>query len=75
MNFNDPLWNKKITITLPAVQWLSVHGNTSLGLRHPENKGLSRQYSAGFLMKLEGLLLDEGLFSLDDISSIHDFKN
>lgn len=74
MNLTDPSWYKKITITMPALQWLSVLGNTSLGLKHSSHKDHSRQTTAGFLMKLEGLLIDENLISLDDISELHNIR-
>lgn len=71
MNIKDPNWNKDITITLPAFQWLGIHGNTCLGLRHPENKGPSRALVISFLIKLEGMLLEESLLTPEDISYIH----
>ena len=71
MNTQDPNWKKDITITLPAYQWLTVHGNACLGLRHPENTRSSRGPTITFLVKLEGLLLHKSLLTPDDITHIH----
>lgn len=71
MNTQDPNWNNDISITLPAYFWLSVHGNVCLGLRHPENKGTSRNMAITFLTRIENVLLRESLLSPEDISLIH----
>ena len=71
MNLNDHRWHEKITLSLSAIQWISVHGNTCLGLRHPDNKGTSRSSAIDFLLKLEGKLLEKSLLSPEEVSLIH----
>lgn len=48
------------TLTLTGIEWLSLHGNASLGLRHPQNIGASRVQAEHALEKIITLLENTG---------------
>ena len=71
---NSEKVEEPITITRRALDWLAVHGNVCLGLRHPNNIGPSRAMVEKFLADLEAELLACGLLSPADIAEIHQLE-
>lgn len=59
-------------IELPLFGWLAVHGNLLLALRHPENAGKSRQLIEDIVAMLEGLFLDSGLLTEEQVLTMHE---
>lgn len=59
-----------VALELPMLSWLAVHGNLLLALRHPENAGTSRQLVEDVVAALEGLFLDSGLLSEEQLAAI-----
>lgn len=51
--------------------WLAVHGNLLLALRHPENTGHGRQLVEDVVATLEGLFLDSGLLTEEQVLTMH----
>jgi hypothetical protein len=46
---------------------MTIHGNLCLALRHPDNKGTSREYIEQFVVKIGRLLVERGLMSQEQL--------
>lgn len=51
---------KAISIMSNGITWTAIHGNLCLALRHPDNKGPSRELIIKFVKKLGEVLEQEG---------------
>lgn len=49
---NPHFWRKEITIKLNVITLMAVHGNLLLALRHPQNRGESRDLVIDFLKQI-----------------------
>lgn len=64
-------FEKHISIQLPAISWLAVHGNLCLALRHPENIGPSRTLAKSAILTIEAALLALDIMDQEDIEKVH----
>jgi hypothetical protein len=64
------LANKKMAVSAPLLTWLTIHGNICLALRHPANRGDSRQYAIAFVKQLGQALVKEGAISQEELEEI-----
>lgn len=64
--------NELIEVGVPALMLMAVHGNLRLALRHPENKGPSRELTEDFIELAEEAMKEVGLIDDEDIRNIHD---
>lgn len=64
-----------ITMSFTAIQLMAIHGNVCLGLRHPQNRGISRAIVKSFILDAEKKLVECGLLNEDDIRKIHRVEN
>lgn len=61
-------WTAPLTIAAPGLTWMSVHGNLCLALRHPLNRGASRDLVERFLLELGGKLVDAGVLTPEELA-------
>jgi hypothetical protein len=47
-------------VQLTGIQWLALHGNASLGLKHPANRGPSRAQVVPALERILTMLFETG---------------
>lgn len=67
----DEQYETKITITFPMLNWMVIHGNMSLGLRHPKNNGPSKPIARAILRILEIKFIELGFADQEDLDVIH----
>lgn len=60
---NTALAEKKFTVEAQALTWMAVHGNLCLALRHPDNRGASRERMITIIKDLGKLLVDSGFMT------------
>lgn len=53
------------------INWMAIHGNLSLALRHPKNYGPSRALVETILKILEGVFIERDFADEEDIDHIH----
>lgn len=51
------------TVTAELIQWVAVHGNLQLALRHPMNVGPSRAIVESFIEDLGAWLVEQGMLT------------
>jgi hypothetical protein len=49
------------------LEWLAIHGNLCLALRHPQNQGDSRALLVGFVHRLSKLLVERGILTAEEM--------
>jgi hypothetical protein len=54
----EELVQKQVSVTTNLLTWLAIHGNLCLALRHPQNRGPSRQYVTNFTKNLGKKLVE-----------------
>ena len=54
-------------VTANHLTWLAVHGNLCLALRHPANKGPSRQWVLTFVKDLGKALVKWGVITEEEL--------
>lgn len=59
-----------IPVVAEAMVWMVVLANVRLALRHPANHGDLGDYAQQFADRLEQALLDEGVYSAEDIAEL-----
>jgi hypothetical protein len=64
------LTKKKMLVSAPLLTWLTIHGNICLALRHPQNRGSSRQYAIEFVKQLGRALVKAGAISQEELYEI-----
>lgn len=57
-----------VTVEESVFVWMAVHGNLSLALRHPDNRGASRGYVQDFARKLGRLLVEKGVLTAAELA-------
>jgi hypothetical protein len=61
------LVSKTGTITANLHTWLTIHGNVCLALRHPQNRGPSRQIALVFVKELGKALVRWGAITEEEL--------
>lgn len=64
-------WTREIRMTFTALEWMVIHGQISLALRHPENKGPSRSYAELVLRQIERRFRELNVLDDQDLARIH----
>ena len=59
-----------IPVVAEAMVWMVVLANVRLALRHPDNHGDLGDYAQVFADRLEQALVDEGVYSPEDIAEL-----
>jgi hypothetical protein len=59
---------KHVTVDGTLLDWMAVHGNLCLALRHPQNQGETRALIVSMIHKLGTLLVDEGILTADEMN-------
>jgi len=58
---------KPYRITLTGIQWLALHGNAALGLKHPQNTGgSSRPFCEEALKEILEVLRNTGCLTIQE---------
>jgi len=70
MNKDQKLLLKTAQVTTNYLTWLGVHGNLCLALRHPMNKGPSRQWVFAFVQDLGKSLVKWGVLTEQELKKI-----
>jgi len=65
---NPEFWKKDAAIKANMITLMSIHGNLCLALRHPQNKGRSRQYVVEFVKKLGRFLVETGAITEEQLA-------
>jgi hypothetical protein len=60
---------KHVTVDGTLLDWLAVHGNLCLAMRHPGNDGPSRSIVVSVIYRLGKVLVDEGILTPDELES------
>jgi hypothetical protein len=60
--------HKHVTVDATLLDWMAVHGNLCLALRHPQNQGESRALLVSMIHKLGRLLVDEGILTAEEMN-------
>jgi len=55
------------SVTTNLLIWLAIHGNLCLALRHPQNKGASRQLVMKFVKELGQKLVRWGVITKEEL--------
>ena len=58
---------EQASLSATLLEWMTVHGNICLGLRHPENQGPSRGYALAVRDRIADLLIARGVLTPDQI--------
>lgn len=58
-------------ITTNQLTWLAIHGNLCLALRHPQNKGASRQLVINFVNHLGSKLVEWQVITIEELEAAH----
>lgn len=66
MNPAVALEKTKVEATL--LDWMTVHGNLCLALRHPQNSGPSRATVVKMIHVLGKLLVDKGMLTQEELN-------
>lgn len=59
---------KHVIVDGTLLDWMTVHGNLCLALRHPQNKGESRALVVSMVYKLGTLLIKEGILTAEEMN-------
>jgi hypothetical protein len=65
MNVDKAL--ERATLDASLLEWMAIHGNLCLALRHPENSGGSRALVVKAIDQIGKLLVERGLLSQAEI--------
>lgn len=71
MNLDADLLRQRVTVELPLIAWLAIHGNLCLALRHPQNRGPSRLTCIDALERLAELIIEHGLMTREEMAEAH----
>lgn len=63
----DEMLKSRKTVEADLLTWMAIHGNLSLALRHPQNKGPSRAYVARFVKRLGQWLVEQGVVTQEEL--------
>lgn len=63
----DELLKTRKTVEADLLTWMAIHGNLSLALRHPQNKGPSRAYVAAFVKSLGQWLVEQNVLTQEEL--------
>jgi hypothetical protein len=67
MNLDKAL--EKATLEFSMLQWMAIHGNLCLALRHPNNTGASRALVATAIDEISKLIVARGLLTQAEIDA------
>jgi hypothetical protein len=67
MNLDKAL--ERATLDASLLEWMAVHGNLCLALRHPNNSGGSRALVAKVVDQISKLLVERGLLTQAEIDA------
>jgi hypothetical protein len=56
-----------VAVEAPMLTWVTVHGNLCLALRHPENRGQSRELCLDLVRRLADLIVSEGIMTPEEM--------
>lgn len=73
--FTEEELSRIVVVEMNVLEWMAIHGNVCLGLRHPKNTGPSRMCAEKFLSVIEDALLMTGVFNTKMIQEIHKVEN
>ena len=59
---------KHVTVDATLLDWMAVHGNLCLALRHPQNQGESRALVVGMIHKLGTLLVTYEILTAEEMN-------
>jgi hypothetical protein len=54
-------------LTATLLEWMTLHGNLCLGLRHPENQGPSREFAIRVRDRIAALLIEREILTLEEV--------
>lgn len=54
-------------VEAPMLTWVTVHGNLCLALRHPENRGQSRQLCINMVRQLSEMIVAAGVMTQQEM--------
>lgn len=63
----DELIRTYRSIDANLMTWMAIHGNLSLALRHPGNRGPSRAYVVRFVKDLGKWLVEQGVLTQEEL--------
>lgn len=66
MDISKALIPAEVVATLH--EWLTVHGNLCLALRHPENTGPSRVLIVGMIYRIGKILVEGGVLTQEELN-------
>src|SRR5262245_16053585 len=67
INISTEKFLEQATLTASLLDWMTVHGNICLGLRHAENQGPSRAYALAMRDRIADLLIQRGILTAEQI--------
>ena len=56
-----------VKVEATAFEWMTVHGNLCLALRHPQNRGPSREACMNIVRKLSKAIVESGLLTQQEM--------
>jgi len=65
----ERLVRTKTSVTADLLTWLTIHGNLCLALRHPQNRGPSRQFVVNFVKRLGQMLVTSGAITEEELKA------
>jgi hypothetical protein len=60
-----------IDVRLSALEWMCIHGNLCLALRHPNNVGNPREITVSVAQVLARVIVESGLLTQAEMDNAH----
>lgn len=64
----------RVSVEASLLEWMTVHGNVCLGLRHPQNEGGSREIAENFALRIAALLQERGVLNREEAQEASSFE-
>lgn len=67
MNLDPRALIAMVSVEAPMLSWVTVHGNLCLALRHPSNRGQSRQICLNMVKQLSEMIVAGGIMTQEEM--------